>query len=98
MGEPNIRFYLLAETGVKIKIPVDFYKNLILIRVRLVTLCVVLYYLVSSRDAFPPILSPDSFLQGIGKAICVVRSEYRGQCYKLDASNKGVCDSANGSL
>ena len=27
MGKLNIRFYLLAETFAKIKIPVDFYKT-----------------------------------------------------------------------
>lgn len=54
----NIKFCLFLETVVKIKIPVDTYKNSILIWVKLVKLWVFLHYFIPSCDFG---FWPDSF-------------------------------------
>lgn len=70
MGEPNIKFDLLVETVVKVKIPVDIYKNFILTWIRLARLCAFLHYFVSSHDFG---FWPDSFLQDIPNTVYVAK-------------------------
>lgn len=95
MGKLNIRFYLLAETFAKIKIPVDFYKTFLSIWVRLGKFCVFFHSLASSGDKFPPVLCPDGFPRALETryVLSVQSIEARVVSQKRPIKD----DSANGS-